>query len=112
MARKPFEAAASARLLANDNGWQERHHKALVFPADYEVALVGMFKAWYQYAVLHELRFESLIGDDYVLGPAWEAIGDSLRTLLNGESGRLDCGTLDGFVLNTMRDFGVKTEDK
>lgn len=107
MARKAFEAAAGARILVGGNGWQERHHKALRFPVNYEVVIVGMFKAWYEYAVLHELRFDSMIGDDYILGKAWSEIGSQLRVLLNGECGRLDCGTLDAFVFNTMKDHNV-----
>ncbi len=107
MARKPFEQAAEARILAGTNGWQGRHATALIFPQNFEVAITGLARSWYQYAVIHELRCESLIGDDGVLGPAWEDIGDSLRTLLNGECGRLDAGTMDSFILNTMRDFGL-----
>jgi hypothetical protein len=71
-----------------------------------------MFRGWYEYAQAHERRYESLIGDDGFLGPAWEEIGDSLRTLLNGELGRLDGGICDGFILNTMRDNGVDTDQK
>lgn len=111
MARKPFEQAAAARILAGDNGWQQRHHNALTFPRDYEVAIVGLFRAWYQYAVLHELRFESMIGEDYILGPAWTNIGSALRTLLNGECGSLDCGTLDHFVTQTMREHNVDLDN-
>lgn len=51
------------------------------------------------------------IADDYVLGPAWAEIGKSLRTLLNGDCGRLDCGTIDRivteeFVANGLTDEG------
>jgi hypothetical protein len=54
--------------------------------------------------------FESLIGEDYVLGPEWTQIGTAIRGLLNGETGRLDCGTLDGFILETMRENGVEKD--
>ena len=58
----------------------------------------------------HKARFESAIGEDYVLGPQWQAIGEGLRGLLNGETGRLDCGTLDGFILATLDENGIDTE--
>ena len=34
------------------------------------------------------------------------------RTLLNGECGRLDCGTVDGILLDAMKGAGIDTEVK
>ena len=71
-----------------------------------------MYDAWHRLAENHRDRYKSVIGDDGVLGPAWEQIGDSLRTLLNGDCGGLDCGTVDGLILDTMTRHGVDTSEK
>ncbi len=65
-----------------------------------------MVQGWADYARTHRNRFESTIGEDYVLGPQWQAIGEGLLGLLNGETGALDCGTLDGFIRDTMEAHG------
>lgn len=54
-------------------------------------------------------RTYGLIGQDGVLGPAWQEIGEAIRTLLNGEAGRLDCGTLDSILLDAMQANGLDT---
>lgn len=102
--------------LPNANGWQDRHNKAVsgyhvLGPQTHEGALVNMLKAWADYAEVHQSRFESNIGDDGVLGVYWQQIGEGIRGLLNGEAGRLDCGTLDGFILDTLTDNGINTEN-
>jgi len=92
--------------------WQERHAMAMRMPRAQERPIVAMLKGWLAYAQDHRARFDSPIGEDGVLGPEWEAIGDALRGLLNGDCGRLDCGTLDGLILNTMRENGVDVSRK
>jgi hypothetical protein len=113
--RRTFQNAISAKLrsdMAIGPDWQGQHHRAIVYPRGSEVPIVEMLKGWFEYADHHFSQFESLIGDDGFLGQHWEAIGDALRALLNGDCGRLDCGTVDGFILNTMRDNGIDTENK
>ncbi len=97
---------------ADTNGWKARHNRAVCHPRGAERPIVHMAQGWAEYAHKHATRYSSPIGDDGVLGPAWEQIGDGLRTLLNGECGALDCGTVDGFVLDTMRDNGVNMDGK
>ena len=85
--------------VGNMGDWQGRHMSAVLNPKlHFEAAIVGMVKVWLVYADGHRARYESGIGEDYVLGPEWESIGRSLIGLLNGETGRLDCGTLDGCI--------------
>ena len=99
-------------------GWDVRHNNAIgaalgsgmAVPLSQESSIAQMLRAWENYAKAHAKRFESRIGEDYVLGPAWQDIGLGLRALLNGESGRLDCGTLDAFILDTLSDNGFDTE--
>lgn len=61
---------------------------------------------------LHEQTYEAPIGEDYILGSHWEAIGDALRGALNGQVGRCDCGTLDGILLDAMKDAGIDVKSK
>lgn len=108
------------RKMPNTGGWQDRHDAAIkvgtrplfVERNPFETQIVRMLDAWKEYAADHKARYESPIGDDGVLGAYWESIGDALRGLLNGETGRLDCGTLDGFILDTMKENGIDTETK
>ena len=83
-------------------GWKQRHLSAITAPKAAEVGIVNMLKAWLSYADSHQERYESGIGDDGVLGPQWAQIGSSLRMLLNGEAGRLDCGTLDSIICDNL----------
>ncbi len=103
--------------LPNTGGWQDRHNAAVVTAVSpfqnraFETPLVAMLLGWEQYAVDHKTRYDSPIGDDGVLGPHWRDIGLGLRGLLNGDCGpRLDCGTLDAFLLGTLEANGVETE--
>lgn len=94
------------------NGWLRRHVEALERPiAPFESAVVLMSQAWGLYALGHRNRYGSSIGEDGVLGPDWASIGRALLGLLNGETGRLDGGTLDGWVRETMRTNGVEDAD-
>lgn len=86
--------------------WAYEHNHAIDSPKGFEVPIVRMLHFWEMYAVEHAKRFESQIGYDYVLGVEWQRMGESMRGLLNGETGRLDCGTLDGYILETMRENG------
>lgn len=76
--------------------WKERHNSAV----DSYISAVSD----------HRARYESPIGDDGVLGPEWRDIGLGIRGLLNGETGRLDCGTLDAFILDTLKAEGIETD--
>jgi hypothetical protein len=64
------------------------------------------------YADAHAERFESSIGDDYVLGPIWERMGRTIGELLNGETGRLDCGTIDGMIRDVLERNGFKRDEE
>ena len=76
---------------ARRHGYQVRHVRAWHNGGP----IVGMIRALALYADMHAERFESPLGEDYVLGPAGLDMLKGLRTLLNGELGGLDCGTLD-----------------
>lgn len=65
--------------------------------------IVRMVEGWARYADSHRERFESSIGEDYVLGPEWESIGKSLLALLNGEIQPLDGGLTDGVIRDILK---------
>lgn len=92
--------------MPNDTGWQTRHVAALRSPHGPETGIALMLEGWAKYADAHRARYESGIGEDYVLGDEWETIGRSIRALLNGECGRFDCGTLDAFLSDTLHAEG------
>lgn len=70
-----------------------------------------MLTGWHHYAGVHQHQYESPIGDDGVLGPMWQAIGQALLGLLNGDLGRLDAGTLDAFIRTTLTLGGAAPGD-
>lgn len=87
--------------------WLINHHKALQNPYSGEAPIVTLRSALIQYGVYYPERFESCnLGEDTVLGPAWLQIAKGYLALLNGETGRLDCGTLDGELRDMARRFG------
>jgi len=86
--------------------WRTSHKAALILPKGPERGILSLLKGWLLYADQHKERFEGGIGEDYVLGPQWVAIGLALRELLNGELGRLDGGTLDSVILDALNAEG------
>jgi hypothetical protein len=99
----------------NSGDWKGRHARAVesglrnvhgtrgIFQAD---SLVQAINAWCDYASGHKRKFESEIGEDYILAPMWFAWGIALRGLLNGETGQLDCGTLDAIIYDNLTEQG------
>ena len=98
----------------DNNGWKARHKAVIQKMSDDAVydqqpeLIARAIDAWCLYASAHELRYESPIGEDYVLGPAWADWGRSLRALLNGETGDLDCGTLDTILVDNLIEQGFE----
>jgi len=92
--------------------WKRRHAAAMATPTlgTHEQAVVELVKAWKLYAAVHERAYGSKVGKDSVLGPAWESIGHALRALLNGETGRLDCASLDSDILRLMERNGIEVD--
>lgn len=91
--------------------WIDGHRLAMTMPIGFETAIVQLIHGAAKYADEHYQRHESLIGEDGILGPAWLDILKGIRTLLNGETGRLDCGTIDGLLLDMAANCGFKEED-
>lgn len=88
------------RLQASTgHGIQPAHREALKNPAPgFEQAIVGMLRSLAQYADAHRQRYADGIRQDRIIGEYWHWLGEAVIGLLNGETGRLDCGTLDGWI--------------
>ena len=69
--------------------------------------IVRMIQSLADYADAHRELYGSGIGEDYVLGPEWANMVQGCRGLLNGETGQLDCGTLDGLLCDMLRAEGL-----
>lgn len=97
----------------DSNGWKARHTAALRGIPDsrgivgaLEMSIVMMLRGWLAYADAHLLAYGSALGADYVLGEAWFATGVAMLTLLNGDLGRLDAGTLDTIIRDNLEEQG------
>jgi hypothetical protein len=97
--------------LANMGNWQNRHNAAVEHPAaGFERAIITMLRGWLEYAEVHHAQYESLIGDDGVLGDEWRDLGKAIHGLLDGMTGRLDCGTLSTLIHDTLKANGIEEE--
>jgi hypothetical protein len=101
-----FTRSSDGGKMPNDTGWQTRHLAALQTPKGFESAIVGLIRAWAIYADSHKARYDSGIGEDGLLGDFWSQMSKQLRGLLDGETGRLDCGTLATFISETLKAEG------
>jgi hypothetical protein len=103
--------------MPNTGGWKDRHNLAITLGGfnghsrPFETAVAQMITGWARYAQDHKKEYESAIGDDGVIGKAWLEAGKAFIDLLNGNTGRLDCGTLDAFLRDTMHENGFTEAD-
>jgi len=100
----------SLKLRTRTDSWAARHLAAWDHPQGIEKGIVQLTWAAAMYADAHRAKFDSGVGDDSFLGPEWESIVRSIRTLLNGELGRLDGGTLDGILSEMLTAEGFNVD--
>ena len=75
------------------------HNQAMEAPrGDFERGLVSLIMGVLCVCNGYRSRFESLVGDDHVIGPEVAAVLGAIRGLLDGEIGRLDAGTISGWL--------------
>ena len=103
-------ARIPAYLVGGPSGTQ--HQKAITAPRGPEVGVVSLLRGWLQYADTHKARYDSGIGEDYVLGEDWRKMGFCLIGLLNGELGRLDGGSLDSLIRDTLKAEGFDPDNR
>jgi hypothetical protein len=89
-----------------------RHYQALQRPRGFESAIALMRESLLLYGCEYEARYgeDSRLGQDGVIGEAWLDMARGYLALLNGETGRLDCGTLDGELRRWAERFGFEEE--
>ena len=90
--------------------WFKRHELAVLRPRGPEIGIVGLITAWATYAISHRAMHEAPIGNDQVIGKAWEKMGRELLVLLNAELDRLDGGQLDAGIRAFAKHEGVELE--
>ncbi len=101
------QGRARQEALPEAPQWLINHHKALQAPRGNEEPVVTLRSALIQYGVYYPERFVGCtLGGDSFLGAAWLQIAQGYLALLNGETGRLDCGTLDRELRDMARRFG------
>ena len=93
------------------NGWGKRHVDAWTLPKGPEKPIRDLILALVDYAEEYEHRYGSKVGDDGFLGPEWARMIRAVRAFLNGETGRFDCGTLDGLLLDLAALHGITEDD-
>jgi hypothetical protein len=99
--------------MPNTGDWQGRHTAAWFGGSSNGFArcIRNMISVWCTYAEQHQRRYESPIGEDGVLGAEWARMGKSILGMLNGETGNLDCGTVDGLIRSIAAGHGVDSEE-
>lgn len=93
------------------NNWATRHNKAITHPTKTERGVVDACYALEAMAEAHAERYASVIAEDGVLGDCWLKTLHGVRGMLNGETGRLDCGTVDGWLVRLALDHGFADEE-
>jgi len=107
----PLQTAPARPYATND--YLARHHKALQDPRGVECAIASFRIGLLNYGLQYAEEFEGLeLGQDGVLGDAWLAMARGYLALLNGPTGRLDCGTLDGEVRRWSEKFGFNEKER
>ena len=116
----PFmNSLRKAERMDNGTGWSMRHRQAWdkigAPPSSHgsymqEQAIISLIKAAAQYAQANSNE-DYKIGEDHVLGRYWSEILQGIRGLLNGSCGRLDCGTLDGLLLDMAERFNLDVSE-
>lgn len=98
-------------------GWQRDHlltvGNARSRGGDYCAAgcIIRMLEALASYADIHHRAYNSPIGQDgFIAGPWCEALA-AVRAMLNCETNRLDCGTVDAAILAMLEPAGFQAGD-
>lgn len=91
--------------------WHGQHNYAVNNPRGMERAIVAGCYLLERMAGEHKQLYDAPIGEDGFMGAAWLDILRGLRAALNGETGRLDCGTVDRWLLDMLARAGFTEEE-
>jgi hypothetical protein len=90
--------------------WAKVHNAACDRPGRKEKPIVMACHALRLYAERHREAYGIAVCEDGVIGPAWLAMVRGVRVLLNGETGSLDCGTIDAYLCDLAAENGHEGE--
>ncbi len=91
--------------------WLARHNIALQNPRGAERAIASLRSGLLEYGIQYAVEFQGCeLGGDNFLGEAWLELARAYLKLLNGPTGRLDGGALDGEVRDWAKGFGFEGE--
>lgn len=86
------------------NFWRVNHNDAVRNPLHgFETAILTLLDGLEEYRFRHQTRYDEGVENDYVLAEGVADIARGIRTLLNGEHGRLDAGTIDGYLVALLQ---------
>ena len=106
-ASEPTRKTSVSTVDRNVRRCLEQHEEAMRSPRPgFERAIVTMFRGVIEYADAHRDRYGGRVKDDGYIGEAWYTLGGALVDLLNGETGRLDCATLDRQIRDLVHGGG------
>ena len=91
--------------------WATRHNMAVAHPTRAEKGILDACYALEAMAEAHEERYGSVIAEDGVLGDCWLKILHGVRGMLDGETGQLDCGTVDGWLVRLALEHRFTDEE-
>jgi hypothetical protein len=75
-----------------------------------ERGILAMLAGWLDYADEYRDTNGDSVADDGYLGSEWIDIGKAIRSLLNGDTGHLDCGSLDSVICDTFEAEGINPD--
>lgn len=93
-----------------NDAWAKIHLEAWRKPRPDEEPLKLLIVGLSQYGTRHLDRYDSLIGDDCILGPAFHDMVCSVLSLLDGHIGRFDGGTLDSLLRAIAEENAIELE--
>lgn len=77
---------------------------------DHGRALRRMLEGWEDYATAYRKAYGSPVGDDGVIGDYWAEVGLTIKRLLDGETGGLDCGSIASNITEMILAEGISTD--
>ena len=80
----------------------KRHTAAMLSPQGPEVPIVLLYQAIKAYQKTYENRYQVPASSDAFLSQGLAQILHGFRTLLNGDTGRLNCCELDSFACENL----------
>ncbi len=87
------------------------HNEAIRRARRFELPIIRGLQAWEQYAQVHKQTYDAPVMEDGTIGDYWAAWGFALRCLLQGQTGRLNCGHLDRYILELLKYHGATDQD-